>query len=209
MLGVRVVCFWPGLPGAWLRGRVHQLFLALLATWAVCFLLLATYVWPEWIGLATVRTLWFAAAIVWLFSVVFGHWQYGSLVRSHAPEQSAEFVQAQAEYLHGNWFAAEAKLLAILQDEPRDAEAMLLLVSVLRQTRRWRPALRRLNQLELLETAQPWHYEIAREKLLIERAIAGSMGTEADTNDVNETTPELEAVSSVETEAGENSGYDA
>ena len=61
--------------------------------------------------------------------------------------------KAQREYLQGNWFDAEALLLDILQRNPRDAAATLLLVGVLKQTLRWQAALRRLDHLETLTPA--------------------------------------------------------
>lgn len=178
MLGIRAVCLWPGLPGAWVRGRVQQLLLALAATWIFSFLLLATFVWPAWVGSGSLRALWAGAGIGWLWFSLRGHWQYAGMQRVSAPEQAVAFTQAQEEYLRGNWFAAEARLLAILQAESRDVEALLLLISVLRQTRRWQPALRRLKQMELLDGAHPWRHEVAREKVLIERAIAAASEAE-------------------------------
>ncbi|MEZ6080636.1 MAG: hypothetical protein R3C56_34670 [Pirellulaceae bacterium] len=52
-----------------------------------------------------------------------------------------------------------------MHQHPRDAEAMLLLVGILRPHTAisTRPA-PRLRQLELLETAAVWHFEIEREK---------------------------------------------
>ena len=61
------------------------------------------------------------------------------------------FLAAQREYLRGNWFEAEAELLELTQLAPDDVPAVLLLVGVLRHTHRYRPALRRLEQLQLLE----------------------------------------------------------
>ncbi len=52
-------------------------------------------------------------------------------------EAKDSFLAAQVDYLAGNWFEAEAKLLQILHEYPRDAESHLLLVGVLRHTRRF------------------------------------------------------------------------
>lgn len=95
------------------------------------------------------------------------------------PDSSSQsaFILAQTEYLKGNWFEAEAILLEILQDFPRDAEAMLLLVGVLRHTERWQPALRRLDQLEMLDTASPWRFEINRERKIIQTRMAATQET--------------------------------
>ena len=179
MSGIRVACLWPGLAGAWYRGVLASLFMAIVAAWGACFLLLATFVWPEWIGLGFVRLLWLAAFFVWLGVAIRDHWRVGKWLVSQTLDSEA-LAAAQAEYLRGNWFEAEAKLLDVVHCQPRDAEALLLLAGVLRHTRRWQPALRRLNQLELLDTAAPWRFEIAREKKFIEKEIAAEMPTTSD-----------------------------
>ena len=84
---------------------------------------------------------------------------------------SQMFVDAQSDYLRGNWFEAEAKLLQILHHHPRDAESLLLMVGVLRRTKRLKAAMRRLEHLELLETSAAWYFEIQRERKLIEQAM--------------------------------------
>lgn len=84
---------------------------------------------------------------------------------------SQMLVDAQSDYLRGNWFEAEAKLLQILHHHPRDAESFLLMVGVLRRTNRHKSAMRRLEQLELLDTSAAWHFEIQRERKLIEQAM--------------------------------------
>jgi predicted Zn-dependent protease len=81
----------------------------------------------------------------------------------------AVFEEAQAQYLQGNWFEAEALLLDLLDKFPKDAEALLLLIGVLRHTQRWQPALRRLDQLQSLDTAAGWHFEIIRERQIVEK----------------------------------------
>lgn len=95
-----------------------------------------------------------------------------SLLETSSPATSEVFIQAQQEYVRGNWFDAEALLLEIVHQHPRDAESLLLLVGVLRHTRRWQPALRRLEQLELLDNASPWRFEIQQERTLIASGIA-------------------------------------
>ena len=89
-------------------------------------------------------------------------------------EAKDNFLLAQVDYLAGNWFEAEAKLLQILHEYPRDAESQLLLVGVLRRTKRFRPALRRLATLETLDSGARWRHEIRQERALIERRMAES-----------------------------------
>lgn len=171
MFALRPVCLWPGLPSAWLLGVVRGLLLAVAFSWCVCWLLLATFVWPDWISLSLLRLAWLAASGLWLASTIGNCLQLPRLLATVDHHSSQAFVEAQAEYLLGNWFEAEAKLLQIVHRQPRDAEALLLLVGVLRRTQRYAPALRRLQQLERLDTAAAWHFEITREGELIQRAM--------------------------------------
>ncbi|MEZ6136008.1 MAG: hypothetical protein R3C53_13995 [Pirellulaceae bacterium] len=180
MSGIRATCWWPGLAGAWHRGMGRSLVFAIAFAWLLCVLLLATWVWPDWCSPWLVRGLWMITIVVWGVTTVVSHVRFGSLVDTTSAEDLEGFERAQGEYLCGNWFEAEAILLDIIHRQPRDAEALLLLVGVLRQTKRWRPALRRLNQLELLDTAATWRFEIVSEKKIIEREIAAEMLAEAD-----------------------------
>ena len=172
MNGLRLACFWPGLAAAWYRGTLRSLCLAILCAWAICLLLLATFVWPEWMALGLVRFLWLAAILGGMANAVWSHWTLGQLLQPATNDSSQRFELAQTEYLKGNWLEAEAVLMEVIHSRPRDAEALLLLVSVLRHTKRWQPAVRRLNQLKLLETAAPWQFEIAQEERLIQQRMA-------------------------------------
>ena len=136
-------------------------------------LLMATFVWPQWVSSFALRSLWLLAFVAWVGATVRSQWQFARLMQICKPlEAKDSFLLAQMDYLAGNWFEAEAKLLQILHDFPRDAESQLLLVGVLRHTRRFKPALRRLAQLETLDSAARWRYESARERVIIERRMA-------------------------------------
>ncbi len=171
-MALRAICLWPGLPAAWMLGLSRSLVTALIYTWCVCGLLLATFVWPEWIAVSLLRLLWLVAVVTWIAASVRNCVRLPMLLATGDEHSSQALVGAQQEYLRGNWFEAEAGVLQVLHDHPRDAEALLLLVGILRRTQRFQPALRRLGQLELLETAARWHFEIQREKTWIERAMA-------------------------------------
>ncbi len=170
MMALRPVCLWPGLPAAWLMGVVRGLVIALVFSWCICWLLLATFVWPDWISVTILRLLWIVAIGTWIVSTVRNCLRLPSLLATGDARSSQTLVEAQSEYLQGSWFEAEGKLLQVLHSHPRDAEALLLLVGVLRRTKRYQAALRRLGQLELLDTSAPWQFEIQREKSLIELA---------------------------------------
>jgi hypothetical protein len=176
-MGIQLLCCWPGLASLWYRGVPRALLLAILFCWAISLLLLATFVWPGWFDAWVIRCSWVGALVVWLVASVKNHLNFQRLV-GHADDRAqTAFVQAQAEYLKANWFEAEAILLDLLQEFPRDAEATLLLVGVLRHTQRWQPALRRLEQLEMLETAGPWRFEIQRERAIIQSRMAAAKET--------------------------------
>ena len=108
--------------------------------------------------------------VFWLVETVRSHWQLRKLLADAGTKSGDNrFTEARGEYLQGNWFEAESLLHAILTNSPRDAEAQLLLVGVLRHSGRWSAAFRRLDQLELLDTAARWTFEIRCERQLLDR----------------------------------------
>jgi hypothetical protein len=167
---VHLECCWPGLAQLWHQGHVRSLVISLMFTWSICLLLMASWVWPEWLNVWLVRGFWVVASVVWCFSLVVNHWRRPKLLGLLDRNSEKSYLRARDEYLKGNWFEAEAILLDHVQEYPRDAEALLMLVGVLRHTARWQPAIRRLDQMETLETAAVWRYEIQRERQLIERS---------------------------------------
>ncbi len=181
MAGIRITNCGPGLAGAWHRGLLPSLAVAVLAAWMASFLMLATFVWPEWIGVGWLRLGWLLGLVGWVSGLIHNAWSVAAWTESGAGEPSNSLETAQREYLRGNWFESEAILLDGLQRHPRDAEMLLLLAGVLRQTRRWQPALRRLQQLELLDSATSWRFEIAREKKLIAQKMEEELQTPAAT----------------------------
>ena len=74
-------------------------------------------------------------------------------------------------------FEAERLLGEILQLRPRDAEARLMLATLLRHNRRYGEALEQLSRLELLEDARTWRREIHVERQSIDVAIAAGART--------------------------------
>ncbi len=180
----RLTCFWPGLSAAWYRGNTSSLAIAIVSTWVLALLLLATFVWPQWVSSLALRSLWLLAMVIWVAASARSQWQFSRLMQVSKPlEAKDHFLLAQTDYLAGNWFEAEAKLLQILHDFPRDAESQLLLIGVLRHTRRFRPALRRLTHLQTLDSSARWSYEINRERAIIEQRIAEELKEQAEVTD--------------------------
>lgn len=102
------------------------------------------------------------------------NWVVPALLRLRAPDLSQDFSLAQTEYLRGDWISAEAILLHLLKEYPRDIEAQLLLAGVLRRTGRRSAALRRLADMQLQDAAGIWQHEILREIELVQLAAAAA-----------------------------------
>ena len=92
------------------------------------------------------------------------------------------FIQAQAEYLKGHWFEAETLLRRILRHCSRDADALLMLATLYRRTKRWDEARRQLDRLDRLDGSRKWRLEIAQERERLRKLAAGKTGTETHKN---------------------------
>jgi hypothetical protein len=158
---------WPGLPQLWWRGDVRALMLAIVFAVVLNFGLTATFIWPEMVSPTLRATIWFGVLVFWMITAWIGVRETSRLSRlSTEPHQQGLFVQAQMEYLKGHWFEAETLLRKILAVDDRDAEAQLMLASLLRHADRVGEALVELDRLELSETGRKWASEIARERQL-------------------------------------------
>jgi hypothetical protein len=79
------------------------------------------------------------------------------------------FIQAQGEYLRGNWSQAEAILKQSLQFSRQDVEARLLLATLLRRAKRLDEARLQLDQTQRFDECGKWNWEIQRERQLQRR----------------------------------------
>ena len=167
---------WPGAHRAWNRAESAALISAIAFAWLLCLLLIATFVWSEWLKGWLVATLWTAAALISLGTAAKNLWL------GEVPEQDSRklrdgnLVLAQTAYLQASYFEAEKYLLENLSKQPSDIESALLLVSVLRRTNRWDQALDAIQQLQRRDLATRWASEIALEK---ERCLRGKRQTKS------------------------------
>jgi len=166
---------WPGLPHLWVRGSWAGLGLAVGFTALANVLAATALVWTEWLPS---RLKWIGAAalaVIWLLAWIEGRadwrrmlseWSEGEATPPvDVVQQSDEwFREAQRAYLAADWVLAEKTLLKLLKQDPRDAEARLMLATLWRHEGRTDAASRELDRLERLETAAPWRYEIACER---------------------------------------------
>jgi hypothetical protein len=162
-------CFWPGLAALWWRGRWIGLLEATLFTAALNFLLVATFVWPEWFGKPWPMLGWMGVGTFWVLACWRSLAELPALLDGKPDAMSeALFSQAQTEYLKGNWYDAERLASQLLARRPRDAEGRLLLVSILRHAGRNQEAARVLTELERLDGARRWMLEIGSERRQLE-----------------------------------------
>jgi uncharacterized protein HemY len=153
----------------WACGSWSALAVAVGSAALVNLALLSSFVWSELFPPQARTALWTAVLAIWGSSAVLcyswdrrGKAAYGT---SAAAERSLEV--ALGYYLQGSWFEAERELAAILQRNPRDLEARLMVATLLRHTGRLDEAGRQLDQLERLEDSRKWELEIRRERELL------------------------------------------
>lgn len=166
----RTLFCWPGLAGLWQRGHWPSLVLAVAFSLVLNLALVSTFVWPGMLNSVLIWAIWPIVLTVWF---VFGwiSWRR-SQTEPDAAEWSDEidatlFIQAQTEYLTGEYSQAELLLHQQLKAYPRDAEARLLLASLYRRTLRAENAAEQLESLQKLDERRPWGFEIQREWALV------------------------------------------
>ena len=84
--------------------------------------------------------------------------------------QTADFGQAVAYYLKGDWVESERTLVQLLRRNPRDVDAGLMLATLWRRAGRLDESARHLQRLRGMEESARWRMEIHRETELIARA---------------------------------------
>ncbi len=162
MISASGMACWPGLLNLWYRGEIYSLAISFLFATILNVAILATLVWPEWLAVWLVRSMWILIAFTGLWSFAASFFSKSSMQqRLPSVECDRLFAEAQSDYLKGQYFEAEATLHRILASGTEDVEAALLLASVLRRTGRFRQATDCLERLERLDSARYWTQEIA------------------------------------------------
>lgn len=165
----RVVFGWPGLPQLWLHGSWAGLALALGFTVLVNVVLVASFVWTEWLNSETVVVGWLAMAVLWGGSWAFSQkrLQAGGLDTTRS--QDDRFREAQQYYLQGDWYKTEESLNRLLGSDVGDVDARLMLATLKRHTGRLDEAKVELDGLQRFEASRKWSEEIRSERDAISR----------------------------------------
>lgn len=184
----RVLYLWPGLPQLWLRGCWWGMAIAVVFTALVNFVLAATFMWPLWIEPAIVVTGWVAVLVTW-FVGVFAMNRMSSSVQqttddprvqqnttanfsADSPSEKNAFLtktiklfqEAQRYYLRRDWLEAERKLNLLLEFDPLDADAQIMIAAVYRRTNRREQSRRALRYLARMDNLNKWQWEIKQER---------------------------------------------
>jgi hypothetical protein len=164
-----ITILWPGLPQLWLRGQWSALGLAIGFSALVNIAILATWGWTELLEPLWMWTAWSGVVLFWLVSLFGGAGQIVRLDGVSSIDSAGDLFRAvQGEYLKGNWFEAELTLNQILERNPSDVDAHLMLATLLRRIGQPGEARERLKRLMMIEGAEKWQLEIARQLRLLE-----------------------------------------
>lgn len=176
-----ILNLWPGLSQLWWRGTWQSLSLAVaftaLLNGALLVSLLEGVSWSPW----AVVGLWMGVCIFALGSWLF-HAFDPSGIDSRDTQQLRDqaLSQAQEHYLKGHWCEAEKRVRKLLSGDPADAEARLLLVSILRRNGRPVEAGKQLHRLTKEASALHWHVEIEQEQAKLAAAHQAAAEEEAN-----------------------------
>ncbi len=168
-----IAVLWPGLPQLWLRGDWSALILAVGFSALVNLAVIATWGWTELLTWPLLMVAWAGVVLFWIVSLVSAVPQMRAMTRVPSQKMATDlFRAAQGEYLRGNWFEAELALNQLLEHDPADADAQLMLATLLRRIGQHEEAGQRLRLLETLEGAGKWRLESWRESQLLAPAAA-------------------------------------
>lgn len=155
------LALWPGLAPLWLVGAWSGLALALSFAALLNLVLITTLVYSELVTPPVRIVAWLSVAGFWAASTL-------ASFRWRAPRQAHTSVQdlfphGLSEYLQGNWLETEMICQRMLEHDPADAEARLLLASAQRRSGRAAAARQTLLALARQPEAARWQAEIQQE----------------------------------------------
>ncbi len=152
---------WPGLPQLWWQGAWSALAVAVGFGLLLDAALLATWVYSELLAAGLRPLVWPVFGLVWIGGLAATTWRGLSVAATADLNQREDlFPRTLGEYLKGNWLEAEILCRRLLELNAKDAEALLLLATVLRHAGRAEEARATLVQLRRLDAADHWEQEI-------------------------------------------------
>lgn len=186
----RSLCFWPGLVGLWVRGQWNSLVLAVAFSMMLNLALACSFVWPDLLGQTFPLVAWPVLAVTWCLSFWVSWKSIDSFAETRgftAEQHDTLFIQAQTEYLNGNFSVCFQMLTRHLTDNPRDLESRLLLATTCRRLGRLDEAFHQLATFRKIDGWQQWSSEVQHELHWIEN-LNDDDQIEADPGDEQEST---------------------
>ena len=178
------ICLWPGLPELWHRGKWSGLPAAVVFAGSLNFLLVARFIYPEWLQPSLVKIACWVAVGVWIMVVARTINRLPQLLHPRIAAGTPDrYPQAHQMYLRSQWHECEAILAEMLEIDSRDCPALLMLAAVYRKTERWEAARMALESLGRLETADAWWQERDLEFKRLQEAIENKSENSSDQTD--------------------------
>lgn len=167
-----LTCLWPGMAEVWWRGRISALPAAIAFAAIVNALLVAKFIYSDWLSGGLVMLACWVVAAAWLVLTIRSIRELPLLLTPRqASEEADPFPEAQSAFLRADYPAAEKLLNATLAIEPRDPPALLLLSAVYRHTGRLQSSHLLLGEVRKLEVADRWQLEFGAEQSRLQRDI--------------------------------------
>lgn len=133
----------------------------------VDLLVLGGLVWDQWLGPAELLLLAVLAGGIALIAGLLNLRQAVRAQQLSADPQQDLFPLATGEYLRGNWFETQQLCQRMLELNPRDLEARLLLATTCRRARRPAEAQTAFSELSRLAGTEKWKHEVDLELALL------------------------------------------
>lgn len=180
-----LTCLWPGMAELWWRGRISALPAAIAFAAIVNALLIAKFIYSDWLSGGLVMLACWVVAAAWLVLTIRSIRELPLLLTPRRASDTADpFPEAQTAFLRADYVEAERLLNETLGIEPRDPPALLLLSSIYRHTGRLHASQLLLAEVRKLEVADRWELEFAAEQTRLQRDIeAREEDTESDGNE--------------------------
>ena len=132
---------------------------------ALNFLLIARFIYPEWMAFSYVRIAGWVGVLAWFYCTIKNVRDLPGMIHPRkASKKPDQFVNAHIAFLRSDFVRAEALLKDCLAVEERDPPALLLLAAVYRQTARFEEARGCLEILRMTEAADRWWLEVDAEE---------------------------------------------
>lgn len=163
---------WPGLAPLWTGGEWSGLGWAAGFGVALNGLIVATFVYDDWLSSTSAWCAWIGVGLYWIVGATSNRRWLKRYAKRRAGEQPTAdlYPEAVHEYLQGNWFVAETKCRELIKADRDDAEARLLLATLLRHVDRLVEARKELDVLARMDAGAKWRLEIAQERQLLDEA---------------------------------------